>query len=135
MAGDTLETLGRDMDQVVERTQKLVDQYHEVTVDLAKVRQEADSRVATLAQEFVKISSRIPEKLNEKIIEMHLTLGNLATEVKQLHEDLKQDYVNKREFDVLKVEHDQVKRLVYGFVTLALTALAVGLIALVFKGQ
>ena len=134
MAGDTLETLGRDMDQVVECTQKLVDQYHEVTVDIAKVRQEADNRVATLAQEFVKISSRIPEKLNEKIIEMHLTLGNLATEVKQLHEDLKQDYVNRREFDVLNVEHDQVKRLVYGFVTLALTALAVGLIALVFKG-
>lgn len=134
MAGETLESLGRDVDQVVDRTQKLVDQYHGVTSDIARVRSDVDGRINVLAQEIVKLTARIPDKLNDKIIEMHLTLGQLAAEVKQLHEDLKQDYVNKREFVVLKVEHDQVKRLVYGFVTLALTALAVGLIALVFKG-
>lgn len=96
---------------------------------------EIEGRLANFGQESALLAARIPDKLNEKIIEMHLTLKGLSDEVKQIGEDLKQDYVNKREFDVLKVEHDQVKRLVYGFVTLALAALAVGLIALVFKGS
>jgi uncharacterized protein YoxC len=130
---ETLETMGRDVDQLVDRTQKLVDQYHELNVDVTKVKSDVDGRLATFSQEIMRLADRIPEKMNEKMIQVTLTLDQLVRDVKQIGEDLKADYVSRTEFEVLKVEHDQIKKLMWGFIAMVLTAVAGGILALLFR--
>lgn len=63
-----------------------------------------------------------------------IKLEQLTKEVHELREDLKADYVGRTEFEILKVEHDQIKKLTWGFIAMVLTAVVGAIIALVFKG-
>jgi hypothetical protein len=121
----------KDVDAVFERTQKLVDQYYALNLDVTKIRADVDGRLTTLTQELKHLSERIPEKLNEDMLRVSITLAQLVADVKQIGEDLKQDYVSRTEFEVLKVEHDQLKKLAWGLIATVLTALITGAVAVV----
>lgn len=128
------EQLEKDMDAVVARTQQLVDEYHAISLDVTRLKGDVDGKVAGIASELKHLADRIPEKLSEDMIRMSLALDQLVKDVRKIGDDLRQDYVNRVEFEVLRVEHDQIKKLVWGFIAMVLTALAAGVIALVFRG-
>jgi DNA anti-recombination protein RmuC len=133
MSSAELEAMGKDLDAVVERTQKLVDQYHEQNVELIEVKESINGRLNTVSQEIQHLMGRIPDKLNERLIEMKLSLDRLTTDVNKIGDDLKADYVSRTDFEILKVEHEQIKKLVYGFITLVLVGLLTAASGLVFK--
>jgi hypothetical protein len=124
----------KELDQVVDRVQKLVDQYHEQNVAIATMRGEMDIRLHSFSQELRGITERIPAHLSEQVIGFALKLDELMRNVRNWNEGLKTDYVGRTEFEILKVEHDQIKRLMWGFIAMVLTAVVGGVIALVFKG-
>jgi hypothetical protein len=124
----------KDVDQLVERVQQLVTDYHTLNVDVTKVKGDTESKLEMLTREFKHLSERIPEKLQETLIRATLTLETLVTNVKQIGIDMKADYVGRTEFEVLKTEHDQIKKLMWGFIAMVLTAVVGGVIALLFKG-
>lgn len=130
----TNEQIEKDMDAVFERTQQLVNDYHAVTLDVAKLKGDVDGKLTAFATELKHLSDRIPEKLSEDMIRVSLSLDQLVKDVKKIGDDLQKDYVNRTEFEVLRVEHDQIKKLIWGFIAMVLSALAAGVIALVFRG-
>lgn len=71
-----------------------------------------------------RLSDKIPEDLPRRLLTIELTLTQVA-------ENVKSNFVTKTEFEVLKVEHDQVKKIVYGFITVTLLAVITALLALV----
>jgi hypothetical protein len=95
---------------------------------------ETEIELNKLSQTVVHLTDRIPEKLSEKLIEMKLLLDQVSRDIKELQGDLLKDFVSRTEFEKLKVEHDQIKQLTYGFIVMVLLAVVGGVIALVVKG-
>jgi len=88
----------------------------------------------SLGQKVTALTVRVPEKLSEKLLEMKMLLDQVARDIKELKEDFNKDYVSRAEFGILKVEHDQMKKLMWGFIVLVLTAVVSAILALIFKG-
>lgn len=95
-----------DHEDMVARVQKLVDQYHD------------------LSKEVTHVSDKIPENLDKRIIKIELQLD-------QLIKDVEDEFVTQTEFAVYKVEHSQMKKLMWGFIVMVLTSVIGALLALV----
>lgn len=95
-----------DHEDLVERVQKLIDQYHALSAELSRV------------------GNKIPDGMDKRIIKIELQL-------EQLLKDVESKFVERTEFEVLKVEHNQIKKLVWGFIMLVLTSVVGALLALV----
>jgi hypothetical protein len=95
-----------DHEDMVARVQKLVNQSHSVNLELER------------------LTSRIPPNLDARVIKIELQLERLI-------KDVESEYVSKTDFEVLKVEHAQMKHLMWGFVALVLTTVVGALLALV----
>lgn len=95
-----------DHEDMVGRVQKLVDQYHD------------------LSKEVAHVSDKIPENLDKRLIKIELQL-------EQVLKDIEDEFVTQTEFATYKVEHAQMKRLMWGFVIMVLTSVVGALLALV----
>jgi hypothetical protein len=85
---------------------------------------ELRSSVDHLTTELAKVSGKIPDDLAKRLITIELQLGTLI-------KDTESEFVSKTDFEILKVEHNQIKRLVWGFIVMVLTSVIGGLLALV----
>ena len=99
-------TIEKDLTSVVGQVQKLVLQYHE------------------LNKELTHVADKIPENLDNRLIKIELQLA-------QIIKDIESEYVTQTEFAVYKVEHGQMKKLMWGFIIMVLTSVVGALLALV----
>ena len=101
---------------------------------IVKIQTDTEVRLATLAVEVQAIAQRIPDKINETLVGLSLKMDQLIKDMERVRKDLEADYVNQTEFSILKLEHDQIKKLVWGFIAMVLTAVMGAVIALVVRG-
>ena len=99
-----------------------------------KIQTDTEVRLATLAGEVQNLAQRIPDKLSESMVELSLKMDQLIKDMERVRKDLEADYVSQSEFSVLKVEHDQIKKLIWGFIAMVLIAVSGAVIALVVRG-
>jgi len=95
-----------DHEDLVARVQKLVDQYH------------------VLSKEVTHISDKIPVDLDKRIISIEFQLERIV-------KDIESEFITQKDFAVYKVEHAQMKRLMWGFVIMVLTSVVGAVLALV----
>ena len=101
-------TLEKDLTSMVGQVQKLVEQYHEVKMQVGR------------------LSDKIPDQLDERLITIELQL-------KQILCDMETQYVTQKEFAEYKVEHLQMKRLMWGFLFMVMTSVIGAWLALVVQ--
>jgi hypothetical protein len=99
-------TVEKDLSSVVSQVQKLVDQYHDIRFEVSH------------------LSEKIPENLDVRIIQMELQL-------KQIIDNLESQYVSQKEFERYKVEHAQMRYLMYGFIVMIMTSVVGAWLALI----
>lgn len=96
------------------------DRQSELTRDFADLRKSVDDT----AQLVTTLSGRIPDDLEKRLITIELMLQHLS-------KGIQTEFVSRTEFEIMKVEHVQMRRLVYGFVGLALVSIIGALLGLV----
>jgi uncharacterized protein YqgV (UPF0045/DUF77 family) len=101
-------TVEKDLSSVVAQVQKLVEEYHEVKLQVGR------------------LSDRIPEALDERMIRMEFQL-------QQILKDVETEYVTQKEFAEYRVEHLQMKRLMWGFLFMVMTSVIGAWLALVVQ--
>ena len=99
-------TVEKDLSSVVSQVQKLVGQYHDMRLEVSH------------------LSEKIPENLDVRMIQMELQL-------KQILADLESQYVSQKKFERYKVEHDQMRYLMYGFIIMIMTSVVGAWLALI----
>ena len=73
-----------------------------------------------------KITERIPVDLATRFIRFEMKLDHLSVQIAS-------DFVKRTEWEVLRTEHDQMKKLIYSTVGLILMAVVGAVIAMVVK--
>jgi hypothetical protein len=79
--------------------------------------------ITTMAQQVGALVARIPDDFSNQWI-------RLGIEVETIGKKLDSDFVKRVEFAVLQTEHDQIKKLVYGFILTVLACFLGGLLVL-----
>jgi cytochrome c biogenesis protein ResB len=82
--------------------------------------------VTVIESEVKMLSERIPLDLGVRLVRFEMKLD-------EINKQLAADFVKRLEFEVLKVEHDQMKKIIYGFVAIVLLAVVGALVAIVVK--
>lgn len=95
---------------------------HKVANDVTELHGE----FVDIDNELKILTNRIPTDLTDRLIRFEIALNGIT---KQLTED----FVKRVEFEVLKVEHEQIKKIIYGFVAIVLLAVVGAVVALVVK--
>lgn len=116
-----------------EEIKLLRDRAHKVANDLMKANLTAVETAASLQKELTEIrghthrlSEKIPDDISVRLVRLELKLDALTAS----HAS---DFVKRGEWEVLRSEHDQMKRLIYGFVSVILLSVIGALVALVLK--
>ena len=99
-------TLEKDLTSVVSQVQKLVDQYHELTKDVGH------------------LSDKIPPELDKRLVTIEIQLDRIV-------KDIETQYVTQREFETYKLEHNQMKHLMWGFLIMIMTSVVGAWLALI----
>jgi hypothetical protein len=123
---------------------RLHDQWKK-TVDDSVVRSEDEIRmlrershklsndVAAVSGDILKIETEILH-LTERIpLDLGVRLVRFEMKIDEISKQLAADFVKRMEFEVLKVEHEQMKKIIYGFVAIILIAVVGAVVALVVK--
>lgn len=110
-----------------ERSHKMADEITALNLDAAEKFNDVQKQVATVSGELWRIAERIPEDLPARLLKLELMLTNLASNVES-------KFVTRNEFTVVLTEHEQLKKVVFGAISLAITAIAMSLIYHVVTG-
>lgn len=85
-----------------------------------------DAEIAELTGSLTNLSERIPVDLASKLLTIDMELKNLSGLVTR-------NYVSREEFLTVKMEHEQIKKLVFGFIGLAMVAIVSGMLGLILR--
>lgn len=83
-------------------------------------------QLGDISTKLTRLDTVIPDDLLVRLVAIEMTLEHM-------HATIKEDYVKRPEWEVLRTEHDQIKRIVYGTVATLLTGILAALFALVVK--
>lgn len=98
---------------------------HNFANDLMGVR----SAVDNASEQVGQLAARIPADFDKRLITVELQLSRIIKDL----ENMGIQYIHRTEFEILKVEHTQIKQLVWGFIVMVLTAVVGGLITLIVR--
>jgi hypothetical protein len=124
-----LEAVNRHDDAVDRRDElqlghdSLIERHEQEFTNLRQQAKEQTSTTSKLAVQIQTLINLIPEEFNEKWIRLQI-------EVEGISEKLNENFVKRTEFEVMKVEHDQIKKLVYGFIITVLGCFLAGLLVI-----
>jgi hypothetical protein len=127
-----LERHETELKRVRDRVHDLIERVSKETLALEKELSEIKIEVARLDGQVPDgLAGRLQnvENVVENLIpdELPVQLANLTKDVQAVQREI----ISREEWGVLKTEHDQIKRLTYGFVGLVLLEVITAIIALV----
>lgn len=104
---------------------------HDEAIKVVRERTHALSNELMLVKGDMKASLQhletlIPERLGEQMVGLSIKLDNAIRDIAELKGIVRADFISRHEFD-------PIKKIVYGMVSLILTAVVVALIALVVR--
>jgi uncharacterized membrane-anchored protein len=114
----------KDLDMVVSQVQKLTDEYHALQLTASEERAGLRKSVEEVRAIAQSVCVKIPDNLEKRLVTIELQLQRVI-------KDTEEEFVKKMDFVALQVEHNQIKRLVWGFIIMVLTSVIGGLLALV----
>lgn len=105
-----------------EEIKTLRDRSHKTANEITSVAGEVDK----LGTELTHLVDRIPMDIGLRLVRFEMKIDEISKQ-------LAADFVKRTEFEVMKVEHEQMKKIIYGFVTIVLLAVVGAIVALVVK--
>ena len=110
--------IAREEDEI----KTLRDRSHKVANEVTGVIGE----IAKIETDILHLTERIPLDIGVRLVRFEMKMDEISKQ-------LTSDFVRRTEFEVMKVEHEQMKNIIYGFVTIILLAVVGAVVALVVK--